>query len=145
MFKFILALTFLLPAYSLASDAQKDIDFSNLKVASSTSDSIGEMERPRPPDSEYQAPTDENGRPRITCRNKNTMLDQTGCLQADGKLAKHCAVIENFRPLAVDIADPCGQGWKKSYLCHDYAICLKDEGASTKTKKKTSDKYETTR
>ena len=100
-----------------------------LSVASAhANDAVGDRERNSIiPEKIYEMPTDENGRPRVQCKNKESMLDSFGCLQADSKLAKHCFVVENFRPLAVDIPSPCPKNTDTKYLCYDYAICIEKE------------------
>lgn len=97
-------------------------------------DAVGDKEHKFLDTPTYTSPTDENGRPLKVCKDKNRMLDQAGCLQADGKISKYCSVIENFRPLPVDVQDPCGKEWVANYVCHDYAICVQKENANTNLK-----------
>lgn len=115
-----------------------------LKNIPGASGAIGEVERRplRQQDSEYQSPRDkdENTKPQNYCPNKNTMLDRVGCLQANGKIAKHCSI--KLTSPGETKFDPCDEGSKNIYICREYAICLKDESGDAKPKMKNSDKTE---
>jgi len=137
MFKFISIIILFVSSFTMANDTIKSADLTNLRTIAqnSNSDRLSETERPSIKEYEYQSSRDEglNEKPQAHCLSENTMLDRIGCLQADGKIAKHCAM--KYKPFGEKF-NPCDKGFKNVYICRDYAICLKNESGDAKTQEK---------
>ncbi|MES2803255.1 MAG: hypothetical protein V4654_12235 [Bdellovibrionota bacterium] len=140
MFKFISIIILFMSNFAIADDVA--VDLSRYKNIPGASDAIGEVERGplRQQDSEYQPSRNIDAKPQTYCLDKNTMLDKVGCLQANGKIAKHCS-IKLISPGETKF-DPCDEGSKNIYICREYAICLKDESGDPKPTMKNSEKSE---
>jgi hypothetical protein len=62
----------------------------------------------------------------VHCEKIESILDKFGCLQADGKTARHCLLrlIDNN---SKEQDSPCPEEMITQYLCKDYALCMKKE------------------
>ena len=85
---------------------------------------IGDPERGFLTVKEYDPSFDKN-RHQIQCKNKESMLDSVGCLQAGNRIAKNCTVVEDHSPLP--FGSPCPEKMDTIYKCDDYAICREKE------------------
>lgn len=72
-------------------------------------------------DKEHVQMSDGYGKPEsANCRDEKSVLDQTGCLDANGSTSKHCKVLKRGEPCSDTIV----------YRCRDFIVCMKKEKAT---------------